>query len=260
MIGPSMLGPVPLVQSPPVAQRRRPAIRFFAPIRRFEPAYNEAISAALSVGEARVMPRDDGRPRRGRATRRATSPSDQVGARSSPQRPGTATASRRSMPRSRAMTFARNLEKLKPLATSFEKNDAELIVADAVMCATTSRTDHCSDHDIVSHCASRSVDRSPAGARRSTSTASQMSLAAMLPPDVFVAGVSLATGWEMPQAPRSSVSISSSSARSSARTPPRASIKSGRLARVRRSAAARRQRATRRWSPERSTSGTVQPR
>ena len=42
--------------------------------------------------------------------------------------------------------------------------------------------------------------------------------------------------------------------------PPRASMRSGRLARVRRSAAARRQRATLPWSPERSTSGTVQPR
>ena len=38
MIGPSTLGPSPFVQSASVASSASPAIRFFEPIRRFEPA------------------------------------------------------------------------------------------------------------------------------------------------------------------------------------------------------------------------------
>ena len=49
-------------------------------------------------------------------------------------------------------------------------------------------------------------------------------------------------------------------ASSSAVRPPRASIRSGRSSSVRRRAWARRHRAMRPWSPERSTSGTAQPR
>src|SRR4051794_13685623 len=55
--------------------------------------------------------------------------------------------------------------------------------------------------------------------------------------------------------PNSSISRSSSSV-----NPPRASMSSGRRSAVRASACARRQRAIRPWSPERSTSGTSQPR
>ena len=53
---------------------------------------------------------------------------------------------------------------------------------------------------------------------------------------------------------------SASRARSSSVRPPRAAIRSGRRAWVRARDWARRQRATRPWSPERSTSGTDQPR
>src|SRR4051812_32772174 len=70
-------------------------------------------------------------------------------------------------PRSTAMSLRCNLSKLKPDEISFTKNDGTVILADAVMCATTSRTDQPSHNEIASHCSSLRPRRSSASAARS---------------------------------------------------------------------------------------------
>src|SRR3954454_12394044 len=83
-------------------------------------------------------------------------------------------------PRLAAMSLDWSLVKLKPLASSFPKKLAGPILAVAVMCASTSRTDQPVHNDGVSQLASGNASRSAARASRSALIVGQMLVPAML--------------------------------------------------------------------------------
>ena len=78
-----------------------------------------------------------------------------------------ASASALEVPRSRAMSLVCMREKLKPLPMILAKNAGGVIMALAVMWATTSRTDQPPHSDGLSHCSGVRVERSSASAARS---------------------------------------------------------------------------------------------
>src|SRR5579862_6125597 len=92
-----------------------------------------------------------------------------------------ANASAGELPRSRAMSLRCMLVMLKPDAISFGKNAPPLILAVAVMCATTSRTVH-SVHSVgAAHCSSLRPANSVASALRSAWIVGHVSLDAIVP-------------------------------------------------------------------------------